>query len=105
MKLTSKMLQSLIREEKDRLAEATVSQETKTVKNPHTGELERLNITAMATRLANSSLGVVAVIDRVAQQAKRIAQGHEQERNASEAESNMTSAPNRKDVDESSTKK
>ena len=100
MKLTSQMLQSLIREEKDRLTEATVSQETKTVRNPNTGESERLNITAMATRLANSALDDAGVIDRVAQQAKRIAQGHDQERNATEAESNMTGFPNRKDIDE-----
>ena len=100
MKLTSQMLQSLIREEKDRLREATVSQETQAVRNPNTGESERLNITAMATRLANSALDDAGVIDRVAQQAKRIAQGHDQERNATEAESNMASAYNRKDIDE-----
>jgi hypothetical protein len=105
MKLTSKMLQSLIREEKDRLQEIVVNQDVQDTKDPIDGEEKKVNLTALATRLARNVYNDASLIAQVAAKAKQIALGQPQIMNATEEESNMTGFPNRKDVDEASTEK
>jgi hypothetical protein len=105
MKLTSKMLQSLIREEKERLQEIVVNQDVRTVKNPIDGEQMKVNLTALATRLARNVYNDASLISQVSAKAKRIAQGQQQTMDDTEEQNNMTGFPNRKDVDEASTEK